>query len=309
MLPEAQCEDLLYVTNISGYSGGDVTPYGSVTIYMYPQGKLVGKLTGFSRPNGLCVDAAGNVFVTDFGYERIIEYPHGGTVPIRTLKYLGTPNGCAVDLKTGALAVAISCDGPIGSCYPSGTVLIFRHAKGRPLKYQNVNSPVMLFCTYDKAGNLFVDGTGREYTNYLDELPVGGSRLGSIAFTFPRKAFAPGGLQWHGKYLAITMVDGNVIYQYSIAGSNARLVRSIPLKSIANGNGTNQFWIGGKTIVAEELSTVHSNGMVKFFRYPTGGKPTRIISKNVNNPWAASISCRRGRRNVSEDRDVLAEQP
>ncbi len=50
-----------------------------VYVYSYPQGKLTGKLTGFHYPQGLCVDKAGDVFVTnsvDRG-KSVFEYAHG----------------------------------------------------------------------------------------------------------------------------------------------------------------------------------------------------------------------------------------
>jgi sugar lactone lactonase YvrE len=98
MLPEAKSEDLLYVANTGSNSSRDC---GSVTIYTYPQGKLVGKLKGFNRPNGLCVDKAGDVFVANFSGETMVEYVHGDTKPIETLADDGTPNGCAIDPTTG----------------------------------------------------------------------------------------------------------------------------------------------------------------------------------------------------------------
>jgi hypothetical protein len=56
MAPEAKRNELLYVSDYS-------SPYRSndVLVYSYPQGKLVGKLTGFTEPAGECVDSAGNV--------------------------------------------------------------------------------------------------------------------------------------------------------------------------------------------------------------------------------------------------------
>ena len=49
-------------------TGGGVhgNPYGDVSVYTYPQGKLVGILKGFNRPNGMGIDKPGDVFVANF---------------------------------------------------------------------------------------------------------------------------------------------------------------------------------------------------------------------------------------------------
>ena len=93
MLPEAKNEDLLYVTN-----------YSVVTVYTYPQGKLVGTLRGFNSASGACVDAAGDVFVANFKPFAVYEYAHGGTKRIATYKGVGAYS-CALDPVSGDLAV------------------------------------------------------------------------------------------------------------------------------------------------------------------------------------------------------------
>src|SRR5580693_2694276 len=53
MLPEAKSEDLLYVTN-----------YSYISVYSYPQDKLVGILNGFRSSVGECVDSKGDIVIT-----------------------------------------------------------------------------------------------------------------------------------------------------------------------------------------------------------------------------------------------------
>lgn len=54
--PGSSSGTLIYVSSRSG----------SVYEYSYPDGTLVGTLTGFDVPMGLCSDADGNVWITDF---------------------------------------------------------------------------------------------------------------------------------------------------------------------------------------------------------------------------------------------------
>jgi WD40 repeat protein len=285
MLPEAKSQDLLYVANSADGASGS----GSVSVYNYPQGKLVGNLTGFTDPTSLCIDKSGDIFVANSGGEKVVEYAHGGTTPIETLADDGVPNGCAIDPTTGNLAVTNSCDGPIGSCFPSGSVLIFKRARGTPRVLRDQYGGQMFYCAYDKAGDLFVNSNGSPPS--FAELPKSSAKFTRIALTLPKKnVYDPGGLQWVGEYLAVGIADGNAVYQYSLNGSRARLVHTTWLRSIGYGNGTNQFWIEGSTVVAEELSTLQYNGYVKFYAYPGGGKPTKILTKSLNNPFAAAIS-------------------
>jgi hypothetical protein len=282
MLPEATNQDLIYVANINN----------GVTVYSYPQDELVGNLQGFKRPNGLCVDSAGDIFVANFSGETIVEYAHGGKSPIETLKDNGTPNGCAIDPTTGDLAVTNWCDGPLGSCYSSGTVLIYKKAKGSPKTFTDSFTTEMDYCTYDNAGNLFVDGSNGFYSTGFAKLPKGGKTFESLALALPKGAQKyPGGLQWSDGLLAFAASDDNAIYEYKIDGDHGTRVLTTQLKGVIKGYGTNQFWVFGNTVAVPVLSTrKYANGVVDIFKYPTGGEPTKIVTKSLNFPWAAAVS-------------------
>jgi hypothetical protein len=282
MLPEATSRDLLYVGNLNA----------GVTVYTYPQGKLVGDLKGFNEPRGLCVDKAGDVYVTDSYAAKIVEYAHGGTKPIATLADNGIPSGCAIDPTTGNVAVTNLCDGPSGSCYPEGTVLIYKRAKSKPDVLNDPSiPPAMTYCAYDKDGNLFVDSYGEQYEIGFAELPAGSTTFETLTLKLPKRAEAAGGLQWVGKYLAVGFADGNVVGEYSIKGNRATRVQGTLLKGVQRGFGTNQFWVEGATLVAPlTTSHDHPNGIVEFFRYPRGGKPLEALATALDFPWAAAVS-------------------
>lgn len=96
----AASQNLLYVS-IQGFNDVYVYSYSPSPI------ELVGKLTGFSDPSGLCVDKAGNVYVANAGAKNILEYAHGGTKPIATLTdESDAPFSCSIDPSTGDLAVS-----------------------------------------------------------------------------------------------------------------------------------------------------------------------------------------------------------
>ncbi|HEU5479584.1 MAG TPA: hypothetical protein VFU90_07100, partial [Candidatus Tumulicola sp.] len=180
MDPSAVTSDLLYVSD---------TDTSEVYVFSYPQGKPKGALTGFTDPAGVCVDAHGNVFVTNTGGFNVLEYAHGGTTPIATLKDAGYfPVGCSVDPKTGNLAVTNFAT----SSSTQGNVVIYKGAKGRPTGfYTNPNMSEMLLCGYDASGNLFVDGTTASSAAKFAELPSGKTKL--VLLTLNQSIASPGG--------------------------------------------------------------------------------------------------------------------
>jgi hypothetical protein len=139
-LPEAKSIGLLYV------AGSQNGQNGSAYVYTYPQGRLVGTLTGFAEPFGECTDSAGNVFIVAYSNgstsaSTIYEYAHGGTKPIATLSDPDVAVGCAVDPTTGNLAAS------------GNGVAIFKNATGNPAYYSSGYH--FYYCGYDERGNLY----------------------------------------------------------------------------------------------------------------------------------------------------------
>jgi hypothetical protein len=262
--------DLIYVSNLK-----------DVTIYSYPGGILLGKLKGFLEAAGECVDKAQNVWITDIGHGRLVEYAHGGTKPLRIIKGAIGP-GCAIDPATGNLAVTTE-----------GTILnVYKDARGKPMPYTDADITAFWFCGYDKQGNLFADGSHYERRKpfELAELRRGGSSLQTInvAASFN----GPGGIQWDGKYLAVG--DGETtIYQLSINGSNAEVAGTTHLGGSAD--FIYQFFVKGMTLIAPNNYFKNHKALsnVLFFDYPTGGQPIMKITRGVVFPHGAVISLAR----------------
>lgn len=142
-------------------SDGGASGTNDVYVYTMPRGvevgKRVGTLTGFTDPFGLCTDAAGDVWVTDYGASDLVEYAHGGTTPIKTLLTGSGQSvfGCAVNPKNGDLAVATRA-----SSHRGGTgILIYKGASGQPTLHRDNNFQGMWYDGYDSSGHLFVIGT------------------------------------------------------------------------------------------------------------------------------------------------------
>ena len=263
MAPHLQSVDLLYVSDENG----------SVYVYSYPKGQLVGTLTGFSNPAGVCSDESGNVFITDTPTTEIFKYAHGGKKPIASIVDSGGyPEGCAVDATTGDLAVtnyeAIVRKGP-------GNITIFSNGTRTSTTYSDPAVNAFLFCGYDGAGNLYADGINAGTTeSEFVELARGGTQLSNIRLN-NRVAF-PGGVQWRDGALVIEDVSTDRVYRVAISGSKGRVTRTTILKRDRS-NLLAQFWIQGRTIILPDGKTSRQANKVGFWPYSDGGAPTKIL--------------------------------
>jgi DNA-binding beta-propeller fold protein YncE len=246
MLPEASREALLYVVDI----GGDIY------VVSYPAGKLVGTLTGIDGPQGICSDKNGNVFITAFWTENVLEYAHGGTQPIANLGDYGYyPNGCAVDPTTGNLAVANQAS--MGGS--GGDVAIYTGAKGKPTDYAAGDA---LWCAYDDQGDLFVDDGG----DGIAELSYGSQTFANIALDV-----AGEGLQWDGKYLALVSPASKVVYRVAISGSVGTVVGTVDFKGLIATLGYDFAIQAGKIIMPFGIKENHIS-IIGLWDYPRGGR-------------------------------------
>ena len=226
MDPSAKTQELLYVSNYEGQS---------VTVYGWRSGKLLGTLSCFYQPTGLCVDREQNVYVTDFDTGNTTEFAHGGATPVKILKEtIGYPWDCAVDRKTGDVAVVNLYDWLNDRDVP-GSVLIYPHGKQKPIQYQ-ADLQYYYNVAYDETGDLYVVGIGSGVE--LWELRNGSRALESIRI--PDVLRHPGGVHWDGKYLVVGDSSADAIYQFKIVGSQAKLIATIPLNETGR---IYQFWL------------------------------------------------------------------
>jgi hypothetical protein len=263
MLPEAKSENLLYVSSYDKY----------VNVYAYPKGKLVGTLTGFGILGGECSDKFGDVWVIDNQDSRLYEYAHGGTTPIATLDTpAGDPLSCAVDPKTGDLAVGMGTE----------QLLIYRHAQGAPTEYQDL--PIEGFCylAYDRAGNLYVSGLTDIYKFQFAELPKGAGALINIALD--QSMSFPAGLAVTGGEAAVGDLQTGTIFQFRISGSSGTKVGATPLSGTEG--ALNQFVLDRGRVIAAVY--IESFGAAQSFHYPAGGSAVKSIT--VQAPLGVAIS-------------------
>jgi len=253
MLPSAKKTDLMYVADAGNYN---------VYVYDYPSGTAVGTIdSAYGSPTGLCVDKKGDVFVTEYNGQEVLEYAHGGTNPIAELYDDGQPVGCAIDPITGNLAVANEMSASGGY----GNVAIYLKAKGMATEYQDLPYlSLPYWCTYDNRGNLYVDGEYNQsgFKFAFAEMPAGSTNFTQISLP-NANGLPPSNVQWDGKYLTVLDQGGNSIYQYTISGTKATLKHTIQL---AGAGDCAQSWIVPGLLYCGDAG--NDNGEV--FKYPSG---------------------------------------
>jgi hypothetical protein len=277
MDPGASAQDLLYVND-----GNE-----NVYVYAYPRGHLVGTLTGFVAPTGECIDPAGDVFIVAANNLSrssgiIYEYAHGGKSPIATLSDPNPAYGCAVDPRSGNLAVA------------GGGIAIYKHASGQPVIYDGSNG--FYFCGYDTKGNLYLSSP----TQYLDQdqlgrLSAGGSQVEQISLNvklYNEDFSSPSSVQWDGKYVTVSSAaerEPVYLYRLHISGDSATVVGTTTLSSKKNVLKSGQVWIRGNRVLGADF--FRGKGGVDLWSYPDAGEPRSIVTNKLNlAPFGIAVS-------------------
>lgn len=265
--------DLLYVANRFTTDG--------VSVLTFPQGTLVATIKHIGKVGSICSDSSGNVWMTTFGRSQpfyIYRFRHGGTKPVEALSTRRYANGCAVDPKTGDLAV-ISYGGS-----EDGVVDIWRGArKGRPtVRYVGIPPAA---CAYDNDGDLFVDGAGGAGVA-LQELVEGNKNFTNVDLG-NNAGWTVGSVQWDGRYVAIgagTISGSSSIYRVQVSGTRGKIVDMVHLQHLASWP---HFVIANGEIVATQRGKIVRRAGL--YEYPSGGKRLAVFS-GFDNPTGITIS-------------------
>jgi hypothetical protein len=261
-----------------------------VLIFSLPAMALMGTLTGFDEPQGMCSDKAGNIWITNTGSFQIFQYSRTGTL-LKTLSDTnGYPVGCAVNKPNGDLAVTNIIGYPSGD----GTVDVYANATGTPTVYSSPSQTENFFDAYDSSGNLYIDGFGSSGFS-LSKLPNGSSTMSTVHISGGTITF-PGGVNWR-PLTGLVVGDqgcgsGSCEDAVSVSGSAGTITDSTPL---FNSNGGEcdvdqatispfgKFYAGGCITDSSAPSTAAR------WSYPAGGVPTNF-STSVSEPIGAAIS-------------------
>lgn len=277
MSPEAQHENLLYVSNLGN---------STVSVYTVARRKLVGMLTGLGDPYGLCTDAQGDVWVVLWGPSKIVKFAHAGTQILKTLDDPeGNPYDCSVDPTTGNLAVT---NWNYGGYWLQGNAAVYTGASGKPHLYNGQYFWYFYGCAYDDHGNLYADGL----SSYLDGffvvgvLPKGGTSFTDLYLKPHLHPTILAGLQWDGKHVVVG--DGTAVWEYRVTGGiHAKAVGYTPLNPWRT---VSQFSVSAHNPHSIFASNYGDPGSVHYWSYPSGGQSSRKISDALDAPYGITIS-------------------
>ena len=279
------------------YVGDDET--NDVFVYDYKSGASVGTLTGFDGPEGMCVDAKGDIYITNFNSGTVVEYAHGGDTSIQTYSPGGNIVGCSVDAK-GDLAA---------TSFDPGVVTVY--AKGNPndgTPYSDSSCEYLWTMAYDNKGNL-VGNSVLSSGNGICALLAGAKTMTVLSTSGFTVDFA-GGTSWDGKYFALG--DQEIGGQFQSGVIRATLKGTT--LTAAGGETTfsdncyndytdlvNTFIVGktntlfkgkqGNAVVGPNLWCADAgSGKVDYWHYPLGGLPYKNLDPSPANPYGAGVS-------------------
>ncbi|HEY6486209.1 MAG TPA: hypothetical protein VIX83_07485 [Candidatus Cybelea sp.] len=261
---------LLYVTN-----------YHADDVLVFQNDKLVGTLTGFKGPDGICTDRHGDVWIVNNLGQNVVEYAHGGTSPLKTLGDPGYyPLGCAVNPRTGALVVTnvfSTASGP-------GNIAIYHKTTGPPLVLNDPNVFYYFFCGFDAESNLYVDGLNTSETFRFLELLRGQHTFKNL--TLDGTLYYPGAVAWDGQHVDV----GDQRYHNEIASAvyqttGQKIVGTTLLTGAQDVVG---YWVGSGSLIGPDANL----NDVSLYQYPAGGEPTLSVG-DFDKPYGAAVSVAR----------------
>lgn len=273
-----------------------------VDVYDYSNGKLVGTLTGFYEPYGMCVDAKGDVYITSYRSGTLVEYAHGGVTPLQTYKPGGYMIGCSIDSSGDVAATSFK---------EPGEVTVYAH--GNPNKattYSDSDCESQSAMGYDNRGNLVGVGENEYGKISVCALLVGSKSMTTLAEKGITIGF-PGGTIWDGKYIALGDQDASGsgetgVWPTTISGTTITAIGSeITFSSSCPGYGDddiNPFIVGkentpvndhrGSAFVGVNTSCLFGWSL-SLWHYPEGG--TSFKSYKVNVPYTYGLAVSIGR--------------
>ena len=261
MEPGAVKNRLLYVSDFSA---------NIVQVYNYPsqgtQNPPAGTLTGFTNPQGLCVDNRNNVYVDNTGGENVLEYAYGATSPSASWNDSGEyPVGCSIDPTDGTTLAISDIFSPTTG---QGAATICSSPSSCTTYVEPGGLLECYFIAYVPNGDLYVvgfdsSGVGMAY------LPHGSTTWQPATIEGSSIVF-PGQLQYAGGYLVVGDQSGS---------SGTTLYRCTPSGSVVDCNGGSTVLSGTTDVVqwfikrgvAGVTGADNSSKTESTWAYPAGG--------------------------------------
>lgn len=255
------------------------------------KGKETAQLTGFSEPQGLALDSAGNLYVADTNNSRIQVYAAGFQGAPTTINDPGEfPASVAVDRKgnLGVTNILTTSDGP-------GSVSFFNKAGTLLTTLSNANFAKVIFDAFDEKGNLYIDGTNASGAFAAGEVVGGVSGKAITILATGNSVGYPGGIAIPSAHkIAFDDQQNLAVFTYNapVQGSLGMPIATTPLTgagdpiSFAFTRRNKGIWVADAARGLSNGSTASTPGepppkvlvsSADKYQYPTGGTSSKDI--------------------------------
>ena len=240
------------------------------------EGVKTAQLTGFSQPQGLALDTAGNLYVADTKNSRIQVYAAGFKGTPTTINDPGeSPASVAVDSNgnLGVTNILTTAGGP-------GSVSFFNKGGTLLTTLSNRNFARVFFDAFDDKGNLYIDGTNALGAFVAGEVVGGANGKAITGLAVGNRVGFPGGiaLSSTGK-IALDDQQNVTIFTYNapVKGSLGMPIATTPLTG-AGDPISFAFTRTNKAIWVADAARGLSNGSTA----SAPGKPPKVLVSSAD---------------------------
>jgi SMP-30/Gluconolactonase/LRE-like region len=256
-----------------------------VQIFTFPKPTYIGSAPpppeGFSEPQGMCSDKNGNVFIANTGNSTIDEYAPNGTFTQALSDPGEFPAGCAVDPKSGTLAVS----NIISTSDNAGGISLYKNASGSPQQLTDPNMfEVFFLAYYGKTGKLYYSGFNNSFyaaiDSYIDgtfkPFIVSGETIGF-----------PGTVAWGYATKSLVIGDQDTFSSPTFlqVRSTGKVIGTTTLSCSSGDCDAVQAAVHGNYIVVPDAGNLG----IGIFPYPAGGNALYMIT-GFGQPIGAAVS-------------------
>jgi hypothetical protein len=256
----------------------------SVQTYSYPDGAYIGALPappeGFEEPQGMCSDRQGNVYIANTEEFTIDIYSHSGTFISSLSDPDGFPAGCAVNKKTGDVAVSNIINSSGG--FP-GNVIVYFGGTGTPTEYATGLAEDFFVGYVANSSTLWVSGLVEgSYTAGITAVNTATSAATPVVITGATVGF-PGTVTYSGNTKTMVVGDQDSTNFYQVDPTTFAVTGTT---TVSGAGDIVQATVKGPRLIGPDASDADAD----IFPYPAGGPATTTLTTGLTEPIGSAVS-------------------
>jgi hypothetical protein len=263
--------------------------YGGVDQYNSKTGKYIGSLPqppeGFSGPQGLCTDKAGNVWVSNTNNLKLDEYSAAGAYMTSLSDAGGYPVGCAVSSK-GTLIATNIFNASEGT---PGNIQVFTNESGAGKTVATIGAGInraFLVGFVSKSETAWFSGENVSYGAAFAQYK--GGKVSSLTISGATIGF-PGTVTYSTKTKSMVVGDQDTFYGptfYQVNPKTATVTGSTVLACSSGFCDVDQAAIKGGSLAGPDASS----NVAAVYKYPAGGAGKALSGGSPDEPVGSAFS-------------------